>query len=130
MRESTVVKVIESALKSESRYHVNFHGSLMSSNGVTDFLTVDSDGVMTGVEAKAPGAGPTVNQYRQMIYMLLSGAKVFIAYDDFSVGMIDGSINVPKFELGARIGEDDFDAVDQFKHLAKKSRTVEVVLRR
>lgn len=108
MKEEVVVKSIERQLLLSSRYYNNLHGSMLSKNGSPDFVTMDIDGIYTGIEAKAPKKTPYVNQWRRCIEILLSGGRFIVAQDDFDLQAMD-SHNLPIIKIGSIVGESEFE---------------------
>ena len=123
LKEQVVVNHIEAQLLSQLRYYINVHGSMFSSNGTPDFITHDKNGILTGIEAKAPKKSPVVNQWRKAIKILNSGGRFVIAQDDFDLSKLDEQ-TLPKVKIGNEIGESEFEA----KNL-KIKQTCEVVLK-
>lgn len=122
MREASVVALVESQLRSAGRFYVNMHGSTFSKNGVADFITHDSTGTLTAIEAKAPGAEPYVNQWRRAIELLKSGGRFIVAYGDFSLEDVDAS-TLRVETVGSVIGESEFEM-----RLRDTSQTVEITV--
>lgn len=111
MREEVVVKIIESQLNLAERAFNNLHGTMFSKNGSPDFLTMDISGRFVGIEAKAPGKSPYVNQYRRAIEILLSGGRYVVAQEDFLLENLDKG-KLKKLQIGSEIGISEFEAVD------------------
>ena len=122
MKEQVVVDLIERQLKEVGRMYFNLHGSVYSNNGSPDFLTMDSSGRFTGVEAKAPGKTPYTNQWRRAIEILLSGGRFFVGQDDFDIERLDDG-SYPVIKIGREIGLSEFLMTD-----TKIDGTTEIVL--
>lgn len=120
--EAKVIAHIEHELDRARRYFLNIHGSMFSKNGSADFMTLDSDGVLTAIEAKAPGAQPYVNQWRNAIDVVKSGGRFIVAYDDFTVEDMDAH-ELKFFRIGSEIGLSEFEA-----ELEDRTHSVEVIL--
>lgn len=123
MKEEVVVSIIERQLNSANRSFNNLHGTMFSKNGSPDFVTLDSSGRFVGIEAKAPGKSPFVNQYRRAIEILLSKGRYIIAQEDFDLDQMDGH-KIKTMEIGSEIGFSEFEASE-----AKILGTTEVVLK-
>ena len=123
MKEQSVVNYIENQLINNQRYYVNVHGSTFSANGTPDFIAHDKNGIFIGIEAKAPGKAPVVNQWRKAIQILKSGGRFIIAQDDFDLQKLDEKM-LPKVEIGGEIGESEFEAKK-----IKIKQTCEIVLK-
>lgn len=124
MKEQTVVNYIEAQLKAKGRYYINVHGSTYSQNGTPDFITQDNDGILVGIEAKAPKKTPVINQWRHAIKILNSGGRFIVGQEDFDINKMDKG-KLPKVTIGNVIGESEFEA----KKL-KIVKTSEVVLKK
>lgn len=122
MKEEVVVRMIESELNRAHRAFNNLHGTMFSKNGSPDFLTMDKSGRFVGIEAKAPGKSPYVNQYRRAIEILLSNGRYVIAQDDFSLDDLDND-KIHKLKIGSEIGTSEFEAVGY-----KIKQTTEIIL--
>lgn len=122
MKEEVVVGIIESQLNRSDRYFNNLHGTMFSKNGSPDFITVDSSGRLVGIEAKAPGKSPFVNQYRRAIEILLSKGRYIVAQEDFDLKKLDDR-SFKTYQIGSEIGQSEFEAVDK-----KIVGTTEIVL--
>lgn len=122
MKEQVVVDLIERQLKEVGRMYFNLHGSVYSNNGSPDFLTMDSSGRFTGIEAKAPGKTPYTNQWRRAIEILLSGGRFFVGQDDFDIERLDAG-SYPVIKIGREIGLSEFLMTD-----TKIDGTTEIVL--
>lgn len=109
MKENQIISLINRQLQSKGRYVVNVHGSIFSRNGTPDFITLDKDGQLVGIEAKVPGKQPVVNQWRHGIRLLKSGGRFIVAYDDFDVNRMD-TRSLPTVEVGREEGESEFEA--------------------
>lgn len=115
MKEEVVVKSIEKQLLLASRYYNNLHGSMLSKNGSPDFVTMDANGVYTGIEAKAPKKTPYVNQWRRCIEILLSGGRFIVAQEDFNLQDMDNN-HLPIIRIGGIVGESEFEMDKQKIH--------------
>ena len=122
MKEQVVVDLIERQLRDVGRMYFNLHGSVYSNNGSPDFLTMDSDGRFTGIEAKAPDKSLYTNQWRRAIEILLSGGRFFVGQDDFDIDRLDKG-DYPIITIGREIGLSEFLMTD-----TKIKGTTEVVL--
>lgn len=111
MREEVVVQLIERQLHRAERAFNNLHGTMFSKNGSPDFLTMDASGRFVGIEAKAPGKSPYVNQYRRAIEILLSGGRYVVAQEDFKLEHLDQDL-LKKLKIGSEIGVSEFVATD------------------
>lgn len=123
--EDKVISMIESMLDSSGRYYVNLHGHGFGKAGAPDFITNDSNGIMTGIECKSVGEEPCYNQWRHGIRILLSTMGVtryIVAYSDFTLEKFDAG-DFPTMKIGCDEAEDAFVA-----SVADKRHTVEVVL--
>lgn len=125
IREAHVVAQVERSLQASGRFYVNNHGTMLSRSGVPDFVTMDKRSTLVGIEAKAPGAKPTVNQLRRALEILASGGRYCVAYDGFRMSDVDEG-NVTRLIVpGLEIGDDEFDLFDEF--CAQKQGAVELV---
>jgi hypothetical protein len=122
MKEEVVVRLIESELNRSNRAFNNLHGTMFSKNGSPDFLTMDKSGRFVGIEAKAPGKSPFVNQYRRAIEILLSKGRYIIAQDDFSLEDLDNE-KIEKLKIGSEIGSSEFEAAQY-----KIKKTTEIII--
>lgn len=123
MKEEVIVNHVENWLKYKERFFVNVHGSAYSKNGTPDFLTLDKNGQLLAIEAKAPGKAPVVNQWRKAIEILKSGGRYIVAQDDFDLQLVD-DFKVDVLKIGQNIGESEFDA-----KFLKINKTKEIVLK-
>lgn len=124
MKEQVVVNHIEAQLKAKQRYYINVHGSTYSQNGTPDFITQDKDGILVGIEAKAPKKAPVINQWRHAIKILNSGGRFIIGQEDFDIDKMDNG-KLPKVAIGNEIGESEFEAKK-----IKITKTSEVILKK
>ena len=122
MKEEVVVRIIESQLNQANRSFNNLHGTMFSKNGSPDFVTLDANGRFVGIEAKAPGRSPYVNQYRRAIEILLSKGRYVVAQEDFSLKELDED-SIKKTKIGSEIGISEFEATKK-----KINGTTEIVI--
>lgn len=122
MKEEVVVRIIESQLNQANRSFNNLHGTMFSKNGSPDFVTLDANGRFVGIEAKARGRSPYVNQYRRAIEILLSKGRYVVAQEDFSLKALDED-SIKKTKIGSEIGISEFEATEK-----KINGTTEIVI--
>lgn len=124
MREGQVVRLVSAQIDAAGRWSVNVHGTGHGSDdGAPDIVTCDAEGRLLGIECKAPGEAPRVNQWRHAIWMLLSGGRYVIAYDDFDLKKVDKG-GLPTVRVGSDPVDGAFDA-----SLDDKRHTQEAIIR-
>ena len=115
IKESQVVTYIANGLKYRGSWYINAHGSAFGTRGVPDFITIDDDGILTGIEAKSPGEKPYVNQIRQAMKILASGGRYVVSYGDISVDdILDTSNGLPAVATGLDVGVDEIATHENF----------------
>lgn len=129
-REDTIVKQIVSELDGVGRFFVNNFGSMLSRNGVPDFITHDNTGRFMGIEAKAPHAKPECNQIRRGLEICQSGGRFVIAYDEFDINRLDQRdpefVEVIELTEEPVIGDTEFDLFDSMP--TRSAGCVEIII--
>lgn len=123
MREQSIITMVERKLTAAGRWFHNVHGTAFGGkDGKPDILTNDANGTLVGIECKRPGEKPAVNQWRQAILLLKSGARCVVAYDDFDVVVMDEK-GFPEQPIGGVVGESEFAIKPK-----QSKKTFEVIL--
>lgn len=112
--ERTIITAVETQLQAHGVFYSNQHGSTMTTrNGMPDIITCDPRGRLAGIEVKRPGGKVYVNQYRQLVAILKSGGRAFVATAGFVY--LQPTETVP-VDLGSPLVE--FELADQLTPLA------------
>lgn len=125
MQEKQVVSLVESQLSSQGRYFINCLGDGHGKSGTPDIISMDSSGVLVGIECKRYGTQPVFTQLVHAARLLYSGARAVVAYEDFSIERIDKKILPVVYLAGSNV-EETIENLFSFK--VSRYETFEFVL--
>lgn len=105
---STVARFVEASVSAAGGYVVKYHGSQFTGAGVPDILAC-IDSAFVGIEAKLTGNQVTVAQVRHGIGIVRAGGVFVVAFEDFSLDSIGGSVPV----VTVADDEDEYDVIER-----------------